>query len=286
MKLYKYGFYASLLVIAALSVWLAIVYGSKPVPKPRRQAIAMTSPDTSPFSAPVADTYTDDAGADHTVFDATMTAEVDRRTRVAAGVTAAKIEQAAEAVGAKPKEIDGVWEARAHAAEERVRFQEHTIDSMGRATRSYKGPYISITARDGAPGDSTDYGTFDYKYNLRLTTVPYSRRDRFMGLRIGARRNYIDVSSPDTNVTIDGLDYLTLEQRQPAFGLRLQVLATYGVNPADSGLWQSGRLGFGAGFRFDFGDRFNIGMNYTFSPEERSGRAAASARYDIFRFSR
>lgn len=278
----------SIALVAALAVgaggwgWALVLKKDLAACKAKRPAVQSFTRGDDVLAAELVARDTDAAGMEHATFDVTANSDLDRRALAAAAPYARairqKIDSAAQSVGAKPREVDAVWQVRAAAAEQQVKFQARVIDSMGRATRSYRGPFLSVTARDGDPADSTDNGSFDYRYALALNTVAYTKRDRVLGLRIGQPRRYLDISSPDSNVTIGGANYLTLEQRRPFFGLLLQAQGT--VSTPD---FKTYRYYVGPGVRFDFGDYADVSLNYLVEPATGRTSKTLSGRAILWR---
>lgn len=145
----------------------------------------------------------------------------------------------------------------------------YSIDSLKRRTIQYRDKYVSIAYTP----DTTDTiaGTFDFKYAADIKIAQYYKRNWFLG----AKKSYIDVWSQDNRVTINGVDRFQVQQKEPAFGLRVQASSTF--HP------KNGIYGFGGGARIDLG-RFSVNPNYIYYPRSNSWAPNIQVNYDLIRF--
>ena len=233
---------------------------------------------TSAIAVPIIDTYVDAAGVQHAVVDASTTAQIRRETERVAAPIAAKIDSISKAVGIKPSQLDGYTAAQFAVVRDSIAFLSRTLDAERRQTRTYKDKYLSLLVRDPVAGDTTDAGNFDFAYNADLKVVDYSTRRTFLGIPIGRRKYFTDISSSDPRLKIRGVDKLTVARNTPALGFRLQALGTYNV--------ETRSYSAGLGVRFDIGDRFNTGVNYTYSFLRNLWVPAVYAKYDLLQFGR
>lgn len=145
-----------------------------------------------------------------------------------------------------------------------------SIDSLKRVYYTYNDNFLAVKFK---PADTIDtLPTFDYKYNAKLNYVEYWKKKFPI---IGAKRSYIDIWSDDPRTTINGIDRLKIEQRQPQFGLRLQLRSIYSIT--------SQKLFVGPGVSFDI-KRYNIlGYGY-YNVMDRNWFQAVGVNYDLIRF--
>lgn len=145
----------------------------------------------------------------------------------------------------------------------------YTIDSLKRRTIQYRDRYVSIAYTP----DTVDSvaGTFDFRYDADLKIAQYYKRNWFLG----AKKSYIDIWSQDGRVKINGVDRFKVQQKDPAFGLRIQATSTF--HP------KNGIYGFGGGARIDLG-RFSINPNYIYYPRSDTWAPNLQVNYDLIRF--
>lgn len=145
----------------------------------------------------------------------------------------------------------------------------YQIDSLKRRTIQYRDKYVSIAYTPDTI--DTVAGSFDFKYNADLKIAQYYKRNWFLG----AKKSYIDVWSQDSRVRINGVDRFQVEQKDPAFGLRVQATSAY--HP------KNGIYGVGGGARIDLG-RFSINPNYMYYPKSGTWSPNIQVNYDLIRF--
>lgn len=124
------------------------------------------------------------------------------------------------------------------------------------------------------PRDSTQSATFNFKYDADLTTTQYKKRSWFLG----SNNSYIDIYSNDPRVTIQGARTLTVKQKQPEFGLRLQ--GQFSLDP------KTLSYGVGPGIRVDLG-RLSVQAGYLHYPRSKASpnwKYSVGANYDFIRF--
>ncbi|PRY51533.1 hypothetical protein B0I27_107119 [Arcticibacter pallidicorallinus] len=124
------------------------------------------------------------------------------------------------------------------------------------------------------PRDSTQSATFNFKYDADLVTTQYKKRNWFLG----ANHSYIDIYSNDPRVTIQGARTLTVKQKQPELGLRLQ--GQFNLDP------ETLSYGVGPGIRVDLG-RLSVQAGYLHYPRSKASpnwKYSVGANYDFIRF--
>lgn len=178
----------------------------------------------------------------------------------------------------KAKNVEGIETFKFTASRDSVKYLTRIVDSLNNQVFHYKNRYFSLTSRIPSPTDLTEKGEFDYRYNAELVKLDYVKRDKIIGLRIGKRRFYTDISSTDSNMTIGGYKNYTIERKVPQFGFRLQALNAYNATTKDFSL--------GLGVRLDIGDKFNAGVNYNYNLGIDKWTPIIYAKYDLMQFGR
>ena len=144
------------------------------------------------------------------------------------------------------------------------------IDSLKRVYYTYNDKYLAVKFK--MPDAVDTVPTFDYKYNAKLNYVQYWKREFPI---LGAKRSFIDIWSDDKRNTINGVDRLKIEQREPQFGLRVQMRSIYGLS--------SQKLFVGPGLSFDL-KRYNVlGYSY-YNVNDNRWFHAVGVNYDLIRF--
>lgn len=146
------------------------------------------------------------------------------------------------------------------------------INELNQTVYYYKDKYVDISYT--ASTDTTQEGTFDFTYRSRVTVTDYTQRDKILGLKIGAKRSYTNITSEDPRTTINGLRSLQLERQEPFFGLKGQAVGGYN--------FATNTVGLGAGIRIDLG-RLSLQGNYLFYPDASTWRPSVNANYDLIR---
>ena len=147
------------------------------------------------------------------------------------------------------------------------------LNSSGKPIYTYNDKYVALKYTPSV--DTISAGTFDFSYNADLQITQYTKRNKFLGLPIGAKKSYIDISSSDQRTKINGLKTLQIEKQEPFFGLRGQLSVNY--NP------QTGTYGFGPAVRLDLG-RLSLQGNYMHYPGTGNWRPSINANFDLIRF--
>lgn len=139
----------------------------------------------------------------------------------------------------------------------------------GQLAYRYKDKFVDLEFIP--PIDTTGTGIFNFSYNADLNIVQYQKRKWFLG----AKESFIDISSTDPRTTIRGVKQLTVKQKTPQFGLRLQASGNYNL--------YNDNAGFGPAIRVDIG-RLSIQGNYMYYPKNKLWYPATIVNYDIIRF--
>jgi hypothetical protein len=138
---------------------------------------------------------------------------------------------------------------------------------------SYKDKYATISYTPAE--DTSKAGFFDFKYDSQLTLASYNKREKILGLSIGKKINYTDISSEDTRATVNGFKSLQIKKPVPFFGLRGQGIANYDIGTQ--------AVGTGAGIIIDLG-KLSLQGSYMYYPMENEIRPNVRASWDFVRF--
>lgn len=174
------------------------------------------------------------------------------------------------AIGIQKKQIESLLQVNATLRAENLRANQ-LIAANGSKSYVYKDKFVNLKYTPPITIDSLDAGKFDFTYNADLNITQYWKRNWVLG----AKKSYIDIYSNDSRTTVNGVKQLTIQQKEPAFGLRAQ--AALNINP------ETGSYGLGPAVRIDLG-RFSVQGNYTWYPESSRWRPSINANYDIIRF--
>lgn len=146
---------------------------------------------------------------------------------------------------------------------------KYVIDSLKRRVSTYEDKYVKLTYTPNI-SDSTA-GVFDFSYDAELMIVKYNKRKWFLA----PNRAFIDISSKDPRMKIQGVDRFVLEQRAKKFAVSLQAVSFY--NGGDN------TIGAGGGANIRFG-RVNLQPTYLYFPRTAVWRPTLQFNYDILKF--
>lgn len=179
------------------------------------------------------------------------------------------LDTTAMALGIMKDQIQSLTIINSSLIASNLKAEKH-LDSLKREYYTYNDKYVSLKFK---PAETLNRdASFDFKYNATLNNVQYWKRKFPI---IGAKKSFIDIWSDDPRTTINGVDRLKIEQREPQFGLRLQLRSIYGLT--------SQKLYAGPGLSFDF-NRYNIlGYSY-YNLTDNRWQYAIGFNYDLIRF--
>jgi len=257
---------AGLVVLLACAVtWAIRERGAKEIAK----TISEPSKVLKDPTAPSVDQFIDSLKQNHNTFDNTKNVVGGKEVAVSKTL----VDTIARLSGIKPDQITD-WKQIATQTEGRALKAERMVDSLQRETFFYKDKYLQLAFRRGNPADTTDKGTFDFKYDADLNVTQYTTRGKILGLPIGAKKSYTDIYSSDPRTTIKGLKTFTVEQKQPHYGFRLQLVTNYS--------FRRNALQFGLGAQVDI-NRFSIVGTQYYNPVENNFSPNIGARFDLIR---
>lgn len=185
------------------------------------------------------------------------------------------VDSVAKALDIKAKQVEDVTAITTETQADQVAFLQKKVDSLQRVTYYYKDKYLQLAVKAGNPTDTLDKGSFDFKYNADLTIAQYWKRRKFLGIGLGAKQSYIDISSNDPRTTIMGLKKYTVAQKHPDWGLRIQAIQNYSFisNSANTGIRA----------QFDL-KHLSFTGGYYYNWDLNAWRPSISIGYDLIRF--
>jgi hypothetical protein len=127
--------------------------------------------------------------------------------------------------------------------------------------------YVSYTPTS----DSTKAGVFNYKYNQDLKFAQFNRKKWFLG----DDHIYTDISTNDTNSTINGVSKLSVLQPVKDFGIKVTAKSIL--------LPQSGHIGVGGQLRVRYKRVTATGSNLYF-PEAKKWLPVFGVEYDFLSY--
>lgn len=220
-------------------------------------------------AATIINTYIDKNNLNHSVISADsnrLSANwYDNGTAISGGL----VDTVAQALGIAKKQLQEAVQISTTTEAAKLKA-EKKIDSLQRLTYYYRDKYLQLAYRPAKPGDTTDNGQFDFKYNDSLNVVQYWKRSWFLG----AKKNYIDIFSNDPRTTVNGIKRLVVEQKEPSFGLRVQAIANYNFSKQV--------VNVGPGLQFDF-KRLSLLGTYYYDFDGQAFRPTFAARYDLIK---
>lgn len=200
-----------LILVAGLSVILFTVVREK-----KDLSFKLTElEENRTLNAQVVDTYLSKDSTRHEVIKERILSSIE----TVYVIDSTKLDSIARALKIKDRQINDLLTVNA-SLEGEVRAASVTVDSLKNRTYNFITPYLNAIF---AEKDSS----LRYKYNAQIGIVKYSKRERFLGPRI----NYIDLSSNDPNMTINGLQQFTIRQRDKVTPWGIGLQAGYYFDP-------------------------------------------------------
>jgi len=195
---YKLAFAAMFLLMACAIIWAFIERKNR---KDNPEYVYMEKPD---LNAPILKKYTDAKGATHTVIAAENNAITKKQLMEHGAKSLPSVDSSAKIMNIAAKQIDQrdqvIYRLRADSLK-----AVKIISDKNKVIIFYKDKYAQIAYHPPVnPVDTNDQGTFDLQYDSDLTIVKYWKRKTFLGLPIGSKKGFIDISSPDPRFTIKG----------------------------------------------------------------------------------
>jgi hypothetical protein len=220
--------------------------------------------------------YTDMEGVQHIVTKDNLTAYTHAQATRQASFIKPYIDTIARLLDISPDQVVGSTTISMESGAEHIRFLERQVDSLKQVTYIYRDKYLRLAVRTAGLNDTLDKGQFDFSYDADLNIVQYEKRRRILGLPIGTRETFTDISSNDPRTTIKGYSTFTVKQKQPAFGARLQATTTY--TPSTNS------LSIGPSLRFDIGNNVSLRGTVFYNMQQNAWRPSLSADYSIITF--
>jgi hypothetical protein len=226
----------------------------------------------SESSAIAVEQYTDSQGHKHNVF---MNQESQRVIKKRTVSLLPYIDSVALALNIKSKQLEAESTVSTVTHEDSVKFLRIQVDSLKRLVYYYDDKYLKLIVRMGAKDSTLDTANFDFSYNDSLRIDQYWKRKKLLGLNIGSKQHFTDISSSDPRTTIAGLKTLTVKQNLPTVGFKLQAVLNYSLLNTS--------LSPGLGFRFD-ANRVSLNGTYYYNTDLNQWRPVLALRYDIIQF--
>lgn len=212
----------------------------------------------------------DQFGAEHVTIDAKENIFPRSVLTNSVAVSPGILDTTAMALKVQKKQIESLLVVNSTLKAENLKA-ERRLDSLKNEYFSYSDKFVTLKFK---PADSVNNSaaTFDFTYNASLNTVQYYKRKFPI---IGAKQSFTDIWSNDSRTTINGVKRFSVAQKEPEFGLRLQLRTIYGLT--------SRKFYAGPGVSFDF-KRFNfLGYTYYNYTDER-WQNVVGINYDLIRF--
>lgn len=220
-------------------------------------------------------TYQDSAGKNHVVF-VTVPEMTKAQALKQTSSLVPYIDSVAMALNIKNKQLESSSTITSTVSADSIKFLKVQVDSLKRLVYYYSDKYLKLTVRTGSSKDTTlDSANFDFAYNADLKIYQYWKRKQVLGMNIGSKQHFTDISSTDPRTTIDGLKTFTVKQNLPSVGFRFQAVANYSI--------LNKTISPGIGFRFDY-DRLSLNGTYNYNPTLNQWRPVIGIRYDIIQF--
>ncbi len=219
--------------------------------------------------------YKDSSGVEHYQFTNNQNNYTRNEALRQSSTLLPYIDSLARALNTKSKNIESSVTIQSETKADSTPFYKKQIDSLKRLVFFYNDKYLKLTVRTGIPTDTLDNGSFDFAYNAELNINQYFKRKKILGLSIGAKQSFTDISSSDPRTTIMGVNKFTIRQQIPSYGLRLQGLASYNFN--------SNSFIAGPALRYDF-DKWSLLGAYYYNFSLKDWQPVVNLRYDFIRF--
>ena len=188
------------------------------------------------------------------------------------------VDSMAHLICVKDKQIEGYMSIGSTVKYDNTPFLERKIDSLEgelQVASYYKGEYLTLTSRSGNLRDSNSKGSFDYTYKSVITAVPYWKRKKILGLSIGSKLHYMDLTSPDPHATINGVNKYSIRLPEQALGFHINARAAYSTI--------TNSFSSGVGAQFDFGRNY-LNIAYIYNWKEGRFRPVFTFAHDLIQF--
>ena len=262
------------LIIAAIlliAVFFTGFFLAKEKYKPKGVTLLPQTMPASTALKPIA-VYKDSAGNAHYIYNSVANVVTKKE---AIKQLSPFIDSVAAALNVKSKQIETSTTIETQTKADSIPFYKKQVDSLKRLVFFYADKNLKLTVRPGNPTDSLDKGSFDFAYDADLKINQYWKRKKLLGLNIGSKQHFTDISSNDPRTTIGGLKTITVKQNLPAVGFRMGAQVNYNFS--------TNTFSPGIGFRFD-ANRFSLNGIYYYNTQLKQWRPVASIRYDIIQF--
>jgi hypothetical protein len=234
------------------------------------QSLAKTSSEVRAENAPVK-VYKDIQGVEHKIY--LQQPSLTKKEVISKNLP--YIDSVAEALSIKAKQLESVTTISTETRGDSIPFLQKKIDSLQRLVFFYNDKYLRLTVRTNPKSDTLAMDNFDFQYNDSLSIRQYWNRKSVLGLNLGSKQYFTDISSTDPRTTIGGLKTITIKQNMPSVGFRIQAVTNFN--------FITHSLSPGVGFRFD-AHRFSLNGIYYFNTSIEQWVPVVGLRYDIIQF--
>lgn len=227
----------------------------------------------SSFNAPIVSEYKDSDKLKHVVVNTKINSIIEKEATKKASELQPIINSIAKSIDVKPNQIEGGITVSTQLLQDSIEFLKKQVDNANKTTYYYKDKYLSLAVRTNN-SDTLDKGSFDFAYNADLNIVQYWKRNKILGIPLGAKNSFTDISSNDPRVSILGVKKYTVVQKEPEFGLRLQALGAYNFN--------NKIFSTGPSLRFDF-LKSSLRGSYLYNFQTKQWSPTISLEKDLLR---
>jgi hypothetical protein len=230
--------------------------------------------DTS-FKAPIISEYRDSNNAQHVVVASKINSIIEKGAVQKASELKPIVDNIAKSLDIKSDQLESGMQINTRILQDSIKFLRKQLDNANQTTYYYKDKYLSLAVRtNNNPTDTLDKGNFDFAYDASLNITQYWKRNKFLGIPLGAKNSFTDISSNDPRVTISGVKKYTISQKEPEFGLRLQAVGAYNINTKG--------FSVGPSLRFDF-LKSSLRGTYYYNFQTNQWTPSITLEKDIFR---
>jgi hypothetical protein len=152
----------------------------------------------------------------------------------------------------------------------------HKATVATKTAAEYRGKYLQV--KFASSPDTVLPNIPTYHYNAEIRARQFYKKSWILGSKV----SFIDLTSDDSNTTINGNRHFEFKQASPTFGLRIQAISTYNI------LTNRAQMGFGAAFNAGKVTLLGAGLYDLELPFEKTPvhryNFLLSTKYDLVRF--
>ena len=168
--------------------------------------------------------YRDKDSIQHVVIDERTNKMIENEAALKAKELQPAINAIAQNLGIQSKQVESSTTISTEISQDSIDALNHTIDSLThKEVYDYRDKNLTLTFNR----DSFAKGQFGFSYDADLNINQYWQRNKVLGLRLGSKVSYTDISSNDPRVTIKGIKKFIVKQKEPSYGGRIQLRSAY-----------------------------------------------------------